>query len=226
VITARFFRCQRAIADRLVWVLSNGNALFRPLPPRTFGDTLRLSRQNLRAMPPVGQSFQVGTLSLTEVDMKSKCLVVSSIALVASAMAGIAAAQSALPPAIQADRTTIQQDAANVQAAFTQLRADEQAGNTAAVAADRTALRLARMQTGLDFGKLHQDAQGVIQPDQTTLMAALKQLHTDQAANNASAVAADQAAVQSAELQLSNDRTAIFGDLGSGSGMGHGHRHG
>jgi hypothetical protein len=156
--------------------------------------------------------------------MKSKFVVVSSVALVASVVAEIAAAQSALPPAIQADRTTIQQDATNVQTAFTQLRTDEKAANIAAVAADRTALRLTRMQMGFDFGKLHQDAQGILQPDETTLMAALTQLHADQAANNASAVPADQTAVQNAEVQLKNDRTTIFGDLGAG--MGRGHRHG
>jgi hypothetical protein len=121
---------------------------------------------------------------------------------------------------------TIQQDAATLQTARTQLQTDERAGNAAAVAADRTAIRLARMQLGLDFGKLHQDAQGVLQPDQTTLMAALAQLHTDQVANNASAVQADQTAVQNAETRLKNDRTAIFGDLGSGFGMGHRHAHG
>ncbi len=156
--------------------------------------------------------------------MKSRFFVVYSIALVASVMAEIAVAQSALPAAVQADRTTIQQDATNVQTAFTQLRTDEKAGNAAAVAADRTALRLARMQMGLDFGKLHQDAQGTLQPDETTLMAALTQLHADQAASNASAVPTDQTAVQNAEVQLKNDRTAIFGDLGGG--MGRGHRHG
>jgi hypothetical protein len=157
--------------------------------------------------------------------MKSRFIVLSGVALIASVIAHMAAAQ-ALPANIVADRTKIQQDATNLHNAFTQLRTDEGAGNTAAVAADRTALRLARMQMGLDFGKLHQDAHGILLPDQTTLMAALTQLHADQAANNASAVLADQTAVQNAETQLKNDRTAIFGDLGLGMRHMHGHSHG
>jgi hypothetical protein len=131
-------------------------------------------------------------------------------------------AQTALPAAVQADRVTVQQDAANLHNAFMQLKADEQAGNAAA-AADRTAVQLARMQARLDFAKLHQDAQGVLQPDQTTLMAALTQLHADQVANNASAVQADQAAAQNAQAQLKADRKAVFGDLGGGFGMHHRH---
>ena len=158
--------------------------------------------------------------------MRNSFLVVSSVALVISALAPMAAAQTALPAGVQADRATIQQDATNRQNAFTQLKSDEQAGNTAAVAADRTALQLARLQARIDFGKLHQDAQGVLQADQTTLMTALTQLHTDQVANNATAVQADQSAVQNAEAQLKADRNAIFGDLAAGFGMHHRHRQG
>lgn len=153
--------------------------------------------------------------------MKSIFLVVSSVALVASALSPLAAAQT-LPAPIQADRATVQQDTTNVHNAFAQLKADEQAGNAAAAAADRTALRLARMQARFDFGKLQQDAQGVMQTDQTTLMAALTQLHADQTASDRTAIQADQAAVQNAETQLKADRTAVFGDLGM-AGMHHRH---
>ena len=155
--------------------------------------------------------------------MKNRFIVVSGLALMASALAHTAAAQTPLPANVQTDRATIQQDATNLHNLHTQLKTDEAAGNTAAVAADRTASRLARMQLMQDFGNLHHDAQGILQPDQTTLMAALTQLHTDQVANNASAAEADQAAVQSAETQLKTDRSAVFGDLGIGHGKHHGH---
>jgi hypothetical protein len=149
---------------------------------------------------------------------------VSSIALIAAAVAPVAAAQTSLSAAVQADRAAVQQDASNRQNAFAQLRTDEGAGDTVAIAADRTALQLARMQARMDFGKLHQDAQSVLQPDQTTLLAALTQLHADQVANNTAAVQADQTAVQNAQAQLKADRSAIFGDLGMG--LGKHHRHG
>jgi hypothetical protein len=150
--------------------------------------------------------------------------VVSGVAVATSALAQLAAAQPSLPAAVQADRATVQQDATNLHNAFMQLRTDEQAGS-ATVAADRTAVQLARMQARLDFAKLHQDAQGVLQPDQATLMAALTQLHADQVANNAGALPADQTAVQNAQAQLKADHAAVFGDLG-GFGKHHRHWHG
>lgn len=152
--------------------------------------------------------------------MRNTFIVASTVLLATSAIAQLAAAQTTLPSAVQADRVTVQQDVAAMHNAFTQLKTDEQAGNAGA-AADRTAVQLARMQMRLDFAKLHQDAQGVLQPDQTTLMAALAQLHADQLANNAGAVQADQTAVQNAQAQLKADHMAVFGDLGS---FGH-HRH-
>lgn len=150
--------------------------------------------------------------------MKHTFTTLSSVALVASAMATAADAQTALPAAVQADRSTLQQDGTNLHNAFAQLKADKEAGNAAAAEADRTAVHLARMQMHLDFGKLHQDAQGLLQPDQTTLMSALSQLHGDQVAGNTSVVQADQAAVESAKTQLEADRTAIYGNLGAGFG--------
>jgi hypothetical protein len=152
--------------------------------------------------------------------------VVSSIALAAAAMVQPATAQTTLPPAVQADRTTVQQDVANLHGAFMQLKTDEQAGNAVAAAADRTAVQLARMQMRNDFAKLHEDAQGILQPDQTALMAALTQLHADQVANNTSAVQADQTAVENAQAQLKADRKAIFADLGGGFGKHHWHGQG
>ena len=155
--------------------------------------------------------------------MKHTFIMLSSVALVASTLAQGAGAQTPLPAAVQADRATIQQDGANLHNAFAQLQTDTLAGNSVAADADRTAVHLARMQVRLDFGKLHQDAQGLLQPDQTALMAALTQLHADQVAGNASAIGADQTAVQSAKTQLHNDHKAIFGDLGTGSGRRRSH---
>lgn len=148
--------------------------------------------------------------------MKHTFIMTSSVALVASAMAMAAGAQTPLPATVQADRATLQQDGSNLHNAFTQLKADQEAGNAAAAEADRTAINLARIQMHLDFGKLHQDAQGLLQPDQTTLMAALTQLHSDQVAGNTSAVQTDQAAVEGAKTQLKTDHTTIYGNLGTG----------
>lgn len=149
--------------------------------------------------------------------MKHKFITISSIAIAASALAPFGAgAQTALPATVQADRATLQQDGTNLHSAFTQLKADKEAGNSAAAEADRSAVQLARMQMHSDFSKLHQDAGGLLQPDQTSLMTALTQLHSDQVAGNTSAVQADQAAVESAKSQLKSDRTAIYGDLDTG----------
>lgn len=146
--------------------------------------------------------------------MKHTSILASGAALIAAAMVHNAAAQAPLPAAIQADRAVVSQDGTNLHNAFAQLKADEQAGNSAALAADHSAAQLARMQARADFGKLHQDALGILQPDETALMAALTQLHADQVANNAGALQADQTAVQSAKDQFKADRKAVFGDLG------------
>jgi hypothetical protein len=170
------------------------------------------------------QAFHSGTLSITEITMTSKFLSLSIVVLAASLVALRAAAQSTLPANVQADRATIQQDQTLVQNTVQQLRIDEVAGNSSAVAADRTALRLAHMKTGQDFGQLRQDAQPILQPAQAALTAALTQLYSDQHANNASAVQTDQAAVAAAETQLRTNREAIFGGLGEGFGGPHAHR--
>jgi hypothetical protein len=156
--------------------------------------------------------------------MRNRLIVAGCVALAASAMAQVAIAQTPLPANIQADRAAVQQDASNLKTALAQIRADERAGSASAAAADRTAARLVRMQLHQDLGKLHQDAQGILQPDHAALMAALTQLHADQVANNASAVQADQAAVENAETQLKNDRSAVFGELGVDFGMHQRHR--
>jgi hypothetical protein len=170
------------------------------------------------------QAFQDGTHSTTEITMTSKFLALSIAALAASLYALQAAAQSALPANVQAARATIQQDQTLVQNVIQQLRTDEAAGNAAAMAADRTALRLAHMKTGQDFDQLRQDAQPILQPDQAALTTALTQLYSAQHAGNASAVQTDQAAVAAAETQVKTDREAIFGGLGKGFGGSHGHR--
>jgi hypothetical protein len=158
--------------------------------------------------------------------MTSKLLSLSIAALAASAVALPASAQSALPANVQADRSTVEEDQTLVRNIALQLKTDEAAGNAAAVAADRTALRLAHMKIGQDFGQLHQDAQPLLQADQATLVTALTKLHSDQLANNVSAVQADQAAVAAAETQLKTDRKAIFGGLGKAFGGPHGHHRG
>jgi hypothetical protein len=158
--------------------------------------------------------------------VRNTLIVVSSVVLATAATAQLAFAQTALPTAVQADRATVQQDVTNLHGAFTQLKADDQAGNATAAAADRTAVQLARMQTRLDFAKLHEDAQGLLQPDQQILMAALTQLHADQVANNPSAVQADQTALQTAQAQLKADHKAVFGGLGGGFGHHHWHAQG
>jgi hypothetical protein len=154
-----------------------------------------------------------------ETDMNSRFPLLSIAFLATSLAVQQAAAQTPLPANVQADRAAIQQDQALVQGAASQFRTDRAAGNAAAVAADRTALRLARMKAAEDFGALLRDAQPILQPDRTAVVAALTQLHADQVANNASALQADQAAVVAAESQLKADREAIFGGLGKGFGM-------
>jgi DNA polymerase III gamma/tau subunit len=172
------------------------------------------------------QVFQYGTNSTTVITMTSKYVSLSIAFLAASLVALPAAAQSTLPASVQADRATIQQDQALVQNIVQQLKIDEAAGNSAAVAADRTALRLAHMKTGQDLSQLRRDAQPTLQPDQAALTATLTQLYSDQRANNVSAVQTDQAAVTAAETQLRTDREAIFGGLGKGFDGSHGHRRG
>jgi hypothetical protein len=170
--------------------------------------------------------FQYGAHSTTEITMTLKLLSRSAIALATSFVAFQASAQTTLPANLQADRATIQQDQTAARNLMQQLRTDEAAGNSAAVAADRTGLRLAHMKTGQDMGQLHQDAQPILQPDQAALTTALTQLYSAQQANNASAVQTDQAAVMAAETQLKTDREAIFGGLGHSFGGWHGHHHG
>jgi hypothetical protein len=170
--------------------------------------------------------FQSGTSWITEITMNSKYLSLSIAVFSASLFALPVAAQSTLPANVQADRATILQDQALAKDLSQQLKNDEAAGNAAAVAADRTALRLARMKTGQDFGQLRQDAQPLFQPDQAALTASLTKLLTDQQANNVGAVQMDQTAVAAAETQLRATRVAIYGDLGKGLGGSHGHRHG
>jgi hypothetical protein len=158
--------------------------------------------------------------------MTLKSLSRSALAVAASFVALQAAAQTALPANLQADRAMVQQDQTAARSLMQQLKSDEAAGNSAAVAADRTGLRLARMKTGQDFGQLHQDAQAIVQPDQAALANALTQLYAAQRSNDAGAVQASQAAVTAAEAQIGTDREAIFGGLGHGFDHGHGHHRG
>lgn len=155
--------------------------------------------------------------------MDSRLLLLSIAALAVPFVAQQAAAQSTLSANMQADRAVIQQDQILAQNAVSQLRTDEAARNVSATAADRTALRLARMQVGQDFDNLRQDARLTLQADRSAVMVALTQLHSDQVANNSAAAQADQASVAAAQRQLGSDREAIFGGLGAG--LGHMGRH-
>src|ERR1700686_776713 len=71
-----------------------------------------------------------------------------------------------LPANVQADLATVQEDQAAMKAAVTQLRADEKS-NSANVAADRTAVRLARLKLRMDAQRLHTDALPILQSDET-----------------------------------------------------------
>jgi hypothetical protein len=122
-----------------------------------------------------------------------------------------------LPANVQADLATVQEDQAAMKAAVTQLRADEKS-NSANVAADRTAVRLARLKLRMDAQRLHTDALPILQSDETALFNALTQLHNDQAGSNAGALAADEAAVTQAEQQLRTDVQAIGGGMHRGRG--------
>jgi hypothetical protein len=150
--------------------------------------------------------------------MKHKFVLLVAALLAAPLVVQQAAAQSTLTPALLADRAAVQAAQVVVQSAVSKLRSDEAAGNAVAVAADRTALRLAQLQVAQDFDALRQDARSILEPDLAGLIAALTQLHTDQLGNLASALPTDQAAVAAAELLLKTDRTAILGGLGERAG--------
>lgn len=148
------------------------------------------------------------------------------ILFVGAMASGSAFAQTAitLPANIVADRAVVAQYKSALDAAVKQLRTDRHAGNTNALPADETAVRLARMQLMASLGTLHRDAAVVLQPDRDRLYNAVAQLHTDQTTGSSSALSADQAAVSAAEAQLKTDRAAVFGGLGLGRGDGLGKR--
>jgi hypothetical protein len=128
-------------------------------------------------------------------------------------------APQTFPANVQADLAVVQQDVAALKSAFQQLNADR-AANAATVPADRSALALARLQLRMDIGKLHLDAAPILQADASALQSALMKLHADQVANDADALAADQAAVKTAAQQARADARA----LRMGGRMGRGHR--
>lgn len=126
-----------------------------------------------------------------------------------------------LPANVQADLAVVKQDFAAMRTAMQTLRTDEEASSPA-VAADRSAVALARLQLRQDMGKLHIDAAPVLQADAAVLQTALTTLHNDQVANNAGALAADQTAVKSAMQLLHADMKQLH--MGHGHGHGHGKR--
>jgi hypothetical protein len=128
--------------------------------------------------------------------------------------ASTAVTPTPLPANVQADLATVQADFAAMRTAAETLRASEQSSSPT-VAADRSAVALARLQLRMDMGKLHIDAAPILQSDATALQAALTTLHNDQVANNAGALAADQAAVKSAMQLVRADMKQLH--------MGHGH---
>jgi hypothetical protein len=131
-----------------------------------------------------------------------------AFAAVLAAAPAMAQTATPLPANVQAAVAVVTQDEAALQAAMTQLRADS-TSNAAAVGADRSAVEIARLKLRMDMESLHQDALPIIQADELALLNALTQLHTDQLANNAAGVTADQAAVTLAEQQLELDMTAL-----------------
>jgi hypothetical protein len=122
-----------------------------------------------------------------------------------------------LPPNVQADLATVKDDVAALKAAMAQVRADEKS-NSATIAADRTAARLAGLKLRMDAQQLRQDAAPILHADETALYNALTQLHNDQEGNNAGALAADEAAVTLAREQLRVDAEAIGGGMHRGRG--------
>src|SRR3954468_11267420 len=89
-----------------------------------------------------------------------------------------------LPANLQQDRTTIQQDQLQILNVVTQMRTDNANNNTNAVAAGRTALRIAELKLETDMAKLRADAQTAMQSDITALNTALTQLQQSQSGNN------------------------------------------
>jgi hypothetical protein len=123
-----------------------------------------------------------------------------------------------LPANVLADIAAVQADVTALKAAVAQVREDEKS-NSATIAADRTAVHLARLKVRMDAQHLHLDAAPILQADEKALFNALTQLHNDQVGANAGAIAADTAAVTAAQEQLHADMKAI------GGGMHHGHGH-
>src|SRR5260221_13862251 len=131
-----------------------------------------------------------------------------AFAAVLAAAPAMAQTATPLPANVQAAVAVVTQDKAALEAAMTQLRADS-TSNATAVGADHSAVQIARLTLQMDMESLHQDARPIIQADQLAVLNALMQLHTDQLANNAAGVTADQAAVTLAEQQLELDMTAL-----------------
>ena len=151
-----------------------------------------------------------------------QALILSAMLAAAPAMAQTSTATpTPLPANVQADLATVKTDFTAMKAAATQLRADE-AANAPTVAADRSALALARLQLRMDMGKLHMDSAPILETDANALKVALTQLHNDQVGNNAGALAADQAAVESARQQIHADMKQLHMGMGK---RGHGGHH-
>jgi hypothetical protein len=144
----------------------------------------------------------------------------SLLALSLAATGALAQAPATLPANIQADRAAVQQAVANLKQLATQRSTDATAGSTAAAEADRTGIRLARLQLGEAMGTLHADAGAYLRADRDALASALTQLQNDQRAGNAGAIATDEAAVTQAGQALRNDRRAVFDGLGLHRGPG------
>lgn len=130
--------------------------------------------------------------------------------------AALAQTSTTLPANITADRGAVMQSKSALDGALLQLRTDEQAANAAALPADRTAIRIARIQFAEAFGTLTVEAGAYLQPDRDSLLKALTQLKTDEVAANTAAVAVDKVAVAGAEQQLKQNRLAVFDGLNAG----------
>ncbi len=153
--------------------------------------------------------------------MTKHFLAVRIVLLVATLVAQKSAALATLPGNLQDDRASIQQDEQLLRHVARRFQIDAAAGNSVAVDADRTALRIAQIQISKDVDNLRQDADSILKADVAALTVALWQLRADQIARKLAGIAASQDSVAAAERQLLHDRELIFGSLSESNRRGH-----
>ncbi len=124
-------------------------------------------------------------------------------------------------PTVMADRTALATAAAR-------LKADQAAGMTMAIAADQAAVEAARRQLVADRAaikeKLAASAQvrndkAILKASQSKFKALKAQLQADLLAGNTAAVAAGQAAIEAARVQVASDRATLQNDISAVIGV-------